>query len=48
MATESTIKGIKKAARELFKLMPKGGRQGSKKGAKGFERHPKHKGKGWQ
>jgi len=43
MATDDTIKAIRKAAREIHKAMPKGGRQGSKKGARGFTRHPKHK-----
>ena len=38
------IKAIKKAAREIHRGMPKGGRHGSKKGKRGYTRHPKHKG----
>jgi hypothetical protein len=41
--TNNTIKAIKRAARELHKDMPAGGRHGTKKGKRGYTRKPKHK-----
>jgi len=43
---DDTIKALKAAARKLHMGMPRGGRQGGKKGAKGYTRKVKHKGKG--
>ena len=42
MTTEETIKALKRAARRIHADMPRGGRLGSKKGKRGFKRHPKH------
>ena len=40
--TDDTLKAIRRASRELFKQMPRGGRQGSKKGKRGYSRKIKH------
>lgn len=39
------LKLIKKASRTIHKGMKRGGRHGTKKGAKGYKRHSKHKSK---
>lgn len=48
MATKETIKAIKAVSREIHKGMKRTQVVGTPKGAKGFRRHPKHRGKGWE
>ncbi len=44
MVSKDTIKALKAASREIHKGMPRGGRQGTKKGKRGYTRKLKHKG----
>lgn len=45
MTSKDTIKALKAASREIHKEMPRGGRQGTKKGKRGYTRKPKHSNK---
>lgn len=42
MTSKDTIKAIKAASRKLHADMPRGGRQGTKKGKRGYTRKQKH------
>ena len=41
---DSTLSVIRKVSREINKHMPRGGRQGTPKGKRGYTRKTKHKG----
>ncbi len=43
--TRDMVKALRRASRELHKGMPRGGRHGSPKGAKGYTRKQKHRGR---
>ena len=42
MDPQDLVKALRRASRHVHKGMPRGGRQGSKKGAKGYTRKRKH------
>ena len=46
MEPQDLVKALRRASRDIHKGMPRGGRQGSKKGAKGYTRKRKHAHKG--
>ena len=48
MTSKDTIKAIKAASRKLHADMPRGGRQGTPKGKRGYTRKLKHANKGEQ
>lgn len=45
MTDQEKAKAIRRAARELHRGMPQGGRHGSPKGKRGYTRKAKHRGR---
>lgn len=44
MDRKEIIKALKASSRKIHKEMPRGGRQGTKRGNRGYTRKTKHKG----